>query len=106
MTVVNTGAHGRPFQPRHRLELERLADEDAKAFKNRMDAALAREQPFFDQVVAPGSAIIMTLEADLLTQHGGPAGPGAAPTGSLVFWTITERVFGVAGAAPKRRHVT
>ena len=47
-----------------------FADEDAKAFKKRMDAAQGREQPFFDQVVAPGSAIIMTLEANLLTQHG------------------------------------
>ena len=105
ITVVKTGAHGRPFQLRHRLKLERQADEDAKAFKKRMDAAQAREQPFFDQVVAPGSAIIMTLEANLLTKHGVPAVPEAAPTGSLVFRTITERVFGVAGAAPKRRRV-
>ena len=105
ITVLKTGMHGRPFQLRHRVRLDRFANEDAKAFKKRQDAAQAREQPFFDQVVPPGSAIIMTLEANLLSQHAVPAVPEAGPSGSLVFRTITERVFGVAGAAPKRRRV-
>ena len=105
ITVLKTGMHGRPFQLRHRVRLDRFANEDAKAFKKRQDAAQAREQPFFDQVVPPGSAIIMTLEANLLTQHAVPAVPEAGPSGSLVFRTITERLFGVAGAAPKRRRM-
>ena len=78
--MVKTGAHGRPFQLRDRVFLEKQPDEDEKGFKKRSDKAQAIEKPFFDQTLAPGTAVIMTLEANLLTQHGVPA---VARAGSL-----------------------
>ncbi|MFX4226612.1 MAG: alpha-ketoglutarate-dependent dioxygenase AlkB [Porticoccaceae bacterium] len=92
ITVVKIGAHGRPFQLRDRVFLEKQPGEDEKGFKKRSDKAQAIEKPFFDQTLAPGTAVIMTLEANLLTQHGVPAVDEAGPSGSLVFRTITERV--------------
>ena len=61
-TVVKIGAHGRPFQLRDRVFLEKQPDEDEKGFKKRADKAQAIERPFFDQTLAPGTAVIMTLE--------------------------------------------
>ena len=92
ITVVKTGSHGRPFQLRDRVFLEKQSDEDEKAFKKRSDKAQNNEKPFFDQVLAPGSAVIMTLEANLKTQHGVPVVESSGPSGSLVFRTITEKV--------------
>ena len=92
ITVVKTGSHGRPFQLRNRVFLEKEPDEDMKAFKKRSDKEQANEKPFLDQILAPGTAVIMTLEANLQTQHGVPAVVEAGPSGSLVFRTITERV--------------
>ena len=48
--------------------------------------------PFFDEVLEPGTAVIMTLEANLRTQHGVPEVDDSGPSGSLVFRTITEIV--------------
>ena len=48
--------------------------------------------PFLDQILAPGTAVIMTHEANLLTQHGVPAVNEAGPSRYLVLRTITERV--------------
>ena len=69
ITVVKTGAHGRPF----RLEL--------------LDGTV-----LMDRVLPPGTAVIMTLEANLKTKHGVLAVAEAGPSGSLVLRTITERV--------------
>ena len=69
ITVVKTGKHGRPF----RLEL--------------LDGT-----PLMEEVLAPGTAVIMTLEANLKTKHGVPAVPEAGSSGSIVFRTISERV--------------
>ena len=63
------GAHGRPF----RLET--------------LDGALLMER-----VLAPGTAVLMTLEANLKTKHGVPAVAEAGSSGSIVFRTITDRV--------------
>ena len=51
ITVVKMGAHGRPFQ-----------------------VCLPGEEksPFFSEVLAPGTAVIMTLEANLATKHSVP----------------------------------
>mgnify|MGYP001996215156 CR=1 FL=1 len=51
ITVVKTGAYGRPFQ-----------------------VCLPGEEksPFFSEVLAPGTAVIMTLEANLATKHSVP----------------------------------
>ena len=92
ITVVKTGPHGRPFQLRDRVFLERLPGEDEKAFKVRSAATQNQLKPFFDEVVPPGTAIVMTLEANLLTQHAVPAVDQAGPSGSIVFRTVTERV--------------
>ena len=69
ITIVKTGAVGRPF----RLE--------------RGDGTL-----LMDRVLPPGTAVVMTLEANLVTKHGVPTVPEAGASGSIVFRTITERV--------------
>lgn len=46
ITVVKLGAHGRPFALRR----------------------IGETQPFFDEVLAPGTAVIMTMHANLATQ--------------------------------------
>ena len=45
-----------------------------------------------ERVLAPGTAVIMTLEANLKTKHGVPAVAEAGSSGSIVFRTITDRV--------------
>ena len=70
ITVVKTGAHGRPF----RLEL--------------LDGTLLMER-----VLPPGTAVVMTLEANLATKHGVPAVAHAGSSGSVVLRTIDERVW-------------
>lgn len=69
ITVVKLGACGRPFALRWR---------DGEA------------APFFDEVLAPGTAVIMTMEANLATQHSVPEVERAGLSGSIVFRTITE----------------
>ena len=69
ITVVKTGEHGRPF----RLEL--------------LDGTLLMER-----VLSPGTAVIMTLEANLATKHGVPAVEHAGSSGSVVMRTIDQRV--------------
>ena len=45
-----------------------------------------------ERVLAPGTAVIMTLEANLKTKHGVPAVEEAGSSGSIVFRSITDRV--------------
>lgn len=72
ITIVKMGATARPF------DLYRKGE----------------ETPFWSEVVNPGTAIIMTLEANLLTKHGVPVvdGEGCGPSGSLVWRSITSMV--------------
>ena len=70
ITVVKMGECGRPF------ELYR-AGEDI---------------PFWSQTVAPGTAVIMTMEANERTKHGVPVvSGGCGNSGSLVWRAITTR---------------
>jgi hypothetical protein len=69
ITIVKTGECGRPF----RIEM--------------IDGTLIMER-----VLAPGTAVIMTLEANLKTKHGVPIVQQAGSSGSIVFRTITDRV--------------
>ena len=69
ITIVKTGEYGRPF----RIEM--------------LDGTV-----LMDKVLAPGTAVIMTLEANLKTKHGVLAVAQAGSSGSIVFRTITERV--------------
>ena len=125
ITVVKTGAHGRPFQLRDRATVTNDRGEDLETLKTRQrqelreqkaaDAAaveglkeqhkealesLKKKQakaqdsaePFFDKVLEPGTAVIMTVGANLRTQHGVPETPESGPSGSIVFRTITEIV--------------
>jgi hypothetical protein len=69
ITVIKTGAHGRPF----RME--------------KLDGTL-----LFERILSPGTAVIMTLEANLMTKHGVPAVEEAGSSGSVVMRTIEERV--------------
>ena len=71
ITVVKTGTHGRPF------ELCYPGEESA---------------PFYSQVLAPGTAVIMTLEANLKTKHGVPVVAEAGASGSIVFRTIATKL--------------
>ena len=48
--------------------------------------------PLFDEIVAPGTAIMMSLEANLQTKHAVPEVDDAGPSGSIVFRTITDTV--------------
>ena len=92
ITVVKTGECGRRFQLRHRVTPERAPGETNENFKKRCDRAQAQEKALFDEVLAPGTAVIMTLEANLRTQHGVPEVPESGPSGSWVARTIFERV--------------
>ena len=53
ITVAKAGPHGRPFQLRDRVFLERLPGEDEKAFKVRSAATQNQLKSFFDEVVPP-----------------------------------------------------
>jgi len=77
ISVIKTGAHGRPFELRHRR-----ADQKAQQ----------AEPPFFSRVLAPGTAVIMTVAANLATQHSVPVVDDVGSSGSIVFRTITTRV--------------
>ena len=107
ITVVKIGPSGRRFQLRNRVFLTRYQGEADKEYKKRINKAQRREKPFFDQVLPPGAAVIMTLEANLTTQHAVPVVDEAGPSGSLVFRTITETVYPKQRGAPraKRRRV-
>ena len=52
--------------------------------------AQSNTKPFFDEVLDLGTAVIMTLDANLMTQHGVPKVEEAGPSSSCVFRTITE----------------
>ena len=67
ITVVKMGARGRPFE---------------------MCLPGEEKSPFFSAVLAPGTAVIMTLEANLTTKHQVPVVNEASPSGSIVFRTI------------------
>ena len=43
-------------------------------------------------MLAPGTAVVMTLAANLATKHGVPEVEKAGSSGSIVFRTITDRV--------------
>ncbi len=45
-----------------------------------------------ERVLAPGTAVVMTLQVNLKTKHGVPAVAEAGSSGSIVFRTITDRV--------------
>ena len=122
ITVVKTGECGRPFQVRELVNVRNAQGEDLEALKGRhraetrqancegllsvterqekelralkkdQDSAQSSTQPFFDEVLEPGTAVIMTLEANLRTQHGVPEVSDSGPSGSLVFRTISEVV--------------
>ena len=76
IVVVKLGAHARPFQLRWRT---------TKEMQN-------KEPAFFDQALAPGTAVVMTLEANLRTQHAVPEVDEAGPSASIVFRTIMDVV--------------
>jgi hypothetical protein len=71
ITVVKLGSHARPFE---------------LCFPGK------EKEPFFSKVLQPGTAIIMTLEANLATKHGVPVVSECGPSGSIVFRTIATKV--------------
>jgi hypothetical protein len=85
ITVVKIGTHARPF-----------------ALRNLPSAENKSPAPFFNEVLEPGTAVIMTLEANLQTQHAVPAVAESGPSGSIVYRTI-HRVVVPAQAARELR---
>jgi hypothetical protein len=71
ITIIKTGDCGRPFY------LSRIENPDI---------------PIFNQIVEPGTAIIMTLESNLKTMHAVPEVNECGNSGSIVFRSITENV--------------
>lgn len=71
ITIVKLGECGRPFY---------LAMRDSPNI------------PIFNSVVNPGTAVIMTLEANLATVHAVPSIDNCGNSGSIVFRTITENI--------------
>ena len=101
ITVVKTGECARPFELRMRTKMtlveedafEAMGEEERKAFKKVLNDRQDKEKPFFSKVLEPGTAVIMTLEANLKTQHGVPElKTKVGPSGSIVFRTITKSV--------------
>jgi len=101
ITVVKTGECARPFELRMRTKMtlvekdafEAMGEKERKAFKKVLNGRQDNEKPFFRKVLEPGTAVIMTLEANLQTQHGVPKlKTKVGPSGSIVFRTITKRV--------------
>ena len=71
IVVVKTGECGRPF---------RITDDKG-------------ETEFFNQVIQPGDAVIMSMDANLKTKHGVPkVTEKTGPSGSIVLRTIHEKV--------------
>lgn len=70
ITVVKTGSHGRPFQ----------------LFRGE------EKKPFFNRVLAPGSAVVMTIEGNLATKHAVPVNRESGSSGSIVFRTISTTI--------------
>lgn len=85
ITVVKIGSCARPFEVRD------LAAGGARP-----------PQPFFSETLEPGTAVVMTLEANLRTQHAVPVADGVGSSGSIVFRTI-ETVVKVAQAERELR---
>ena len=86
ITIVKLGKVGRPFQIRRRV-----FKKDGQSAKDHQKEQAAAEV-IFDEVLAPGTALVMTLEANLLTQHAvPPCEECSSLTGSIVFRTITTK---------------
>ena len=81
--------------------LTRKPGEGQKDFKKRLLTEQDKQKPFFDETLAPGTAVVMTLEANLLTQHSVPKVDEAGPSGSIVFRTIKNAL--PAKVVEKRR---
>ena len=74
--VVKTGECGRPF-----LITENKGDKDDP------------DRVLYEAVVPPGSAVLMSMRSNLATKHGVPVVKEvAAPSGSIVLRTISERM--------------
>lgn len=72
ITVVKMGEVGRVFNLYHNGGKEGV------------------DELFWSQVVAPGDALVMTLEANLRTKHEVPEGGGEGDSGSVVFRTLHD----------------
>ena len=103
--IVKTGEEGRPFHIRQRLyapwadevpEAHREEKPLTKAAATKAQSAFLKQRnavkPFFNKVVPPGDALIMTIPANLATEHAVPPVEHAAGSGSIVLRTVTEVV--------------
>ena len=86
ITVVKIGACARPFAVRE------VAPKGEK-----------ERAPFFCKALEPGTAVIMSLEANLLTQHAVPPVEESGPSGSIVFRSIATRIDAATAAREIRR---
>lgn len=72
ITVVKMGEVGRTFNLYHK------------------GGEGGEDELFWSNVIAPGDAIVMTVEANLLTKHEVPEGGVDGDSGSIVFRTLNS----------------
>lgn len=90
IAVLKIGEHGRPFAVRKRLmhTSEKPSDDEKKA----LNKAQEKEPLIFNEVVAPGTLLLMTADANLATQHGVPTVDDVGLSGSIVWRNVTKLV--------------
>lgn len=90
IAVLKIGEYGRPFAVRRRLM--HTSANPSEDEKKALLKAQEKEPPFFNEVVPPGTLLLMTAEANLATQHAVPVGNVAGPSGSIVWRHVTKLV--------------
>ena len=90
IAVLKIGEYGRPFAVRKRLmhTSEKPSEEEKKALLK----AQEKEPLIFNEVVPPGTLLLMTAEANLATQHGVPTVGDVGLSGSIVWRNVTKLV--------------
>ena len=93
IAVLKIGEHGRPFSVRKRLM--HTSDKPTKEEKKALQKAQEKEPMIFNEVVPPGTLLLMTAEANLATQHGVLTVKDVGLSGSIVWRNVTNVVSSV-----------
>jgi hypothetical protein len=88
IAVLKIGEHGRPFAVRKRL-LHTSANPSEQEKKELLKAQ-EKEPLIFNEIVPPGTLLLMTAEANLATQHGVPVVDDVGLSGSIVWRHVTK----------------
>lgn len=90
IAVLKVGEHGRPFAVRKRLMHTSKTPSDAE--KTQLTKLQEKEPLIFNELVPPGTLLLMTAEANLATQHGVPVVDDVGLSGSIVWRNVTKLV--------------